>query len=377
MAEGFDFVVAGLGVLGSSVAGSLAQRGARVLGLDPHPPPHSRGSSHGSTRLIRKAYFEDPRYIPLLDESYRAWEELEEDFARPILSRQGLLTYSEGGDKPRAMREAAHAHGIELQSLSSSEAQARFPGLSLPERGEVLLEPEAGFLAVDPAREALLARARQAGAELSAPETLVEFRAQPSGIWVRTDRRELEAKGLILALGAWLGPKVNRKPKLRVWRAPQFWFPAPEKYQAQSGFPCFAFDLAEGFYYGFPGCFGQGVKAAAYQPVLDLEDPDQLLALSPAPQERDPVERILRSFLPDLGPGLEAQEMCMFSSTPDEDFWLGPHPEVPALTLAGGDSGHAFKFAPALGDAVAEAALTGDLPDTWRFLGWRWDPTPG
>jgi sarcosine oxidase len=66
MAGRVDVVVVGLGAMGSAVARALARRGQRVVGLDRFSPPHSLGSSHGRSRIIREAYFEHPAYVPLV-----------------------------------------------------------------------------------------------------------------------------------------------------------------------------------------------------------------------------------------------------------------------------------------------------------------------
>src|SRR5688572_5244253 len=77
MAERYDVIVAGLGAMGSACAYHLARRGLRVLGLDPNDPPHTLGSSHGESRVIREAYFEDPAYVPLVRRAYEEWAALE------------------------------------------------------------------------------------------------------------------------------------------------------------------------------------------------------------------------------------------------------------------------------------------------------------
>ena len=88
---GFDVVVIGLGGMGSAAAAHLAGRGARVLGLERFTPAHALGSSHGGSRIIRQAYFEDPAYVPLLRRSYELFEQLEADSAADLLTVTGGL----------------------------------------------------------------------------------------------------------------------------------------------------------------------------------------------------------------------------------------------------------------------------------------------
>src|ERR1700694_3800322 len=79
----FDVVVCGLGAMGSAALHHLARTGKRVLAL--YPPGHDRGSSHGSTRIIRLEYFEHPSYVPLLRRAYTLWRELETAVGRRLL----------------------------------------------------------------------------------------------------------------------------------------------------------------------------------------------------------------------------------------------------------------------------------------------------
>src|SRR3954470_22365256 len=91
MSQRFDVIVVGLGAMGSATAYHLASAGVRVLGLEQFDIPHSLGSSHGASRMIRLAYFEHPHYVPLLRRPYQLWETLQADFGQPILHLTGGL----------------------------------------------------------------------------------------------------------------------------------------------------------------------------------------------------------------------------------------------------------------------------------------------
>ena len=87
----YDVIVVGLGAMGSAAAYHLARRGQRVLGLEQFEPGHTRGSSHGETRIIREAYFEHPVYVPLVQRAYALWRELEEASGAALYLRTGGL----------------------------------------------------------------------------------------------------------------------------------------------------------------------------------------------------------------------------------------------------------------------------------------------
>ena len=161
----FDVIVVGLGGIGSAAAFHLAARGARVLGLDRFPIAHDRGSSHGQTRLIRRAYFEHPHYVPLLDRAYALWRELEARTGRRLLVESGLMLA--GPPESEVLAGAIHAadkHRIPIDRLSAAEACRRWPQFTLPEDWVAVYEPQAGYLFVEACVAAHAAAAEVAGA---------------------------------------------------------------------------------------------------------------------------------------------------------------------------------------------------------------------
>lgn len=97
----FDAIVLGLGGMGSAAVAQLAQRGARVLGLETFLPLHANGSSHGRSRIIRQAYFEAPEYVPLLLRSYDLWRDLEAESGQTLLKVTGGLNIRRAGERLR------------------------------------------------------------------------------------------------------------------------------------------------------------------------------------------------------------------------------------------------------------------------------------
>ena len=150
MSQTADVIVWGLGGMGSAVAWRLARAGARVLGFDQFGPVHDRGSSHGETRIIRKAYFEHPHYVPLLQRAYQLWAELEAETQRTLFLRSGL--FIAGGpecEAVRGTRQAAADHGLPLERLTPAEARREFPAFRFEDRDEVVFEADAGYLLVE------------------------------------------------------------------------------------------------------------------------------------------------------------------------------------------------------------------------------------
>jgi sarcosine oxidase len=109
----YDVIVAGLGGMGSAAAYQLAGRGKRVLGLEKHGPAHDKGSSHGRSRIIRQAYFEDPSYVPLLLRAYELWEQLERETGRELMTLTGgLMIGRRDGELVSGSVESAKEHNL-------------------------------------------------------------------------------------------------------------------------------------------------------------------------------------------------------------------------------------------------------------------------
>src|SRR5436309_2153929 len=147
MPSTFDAIIIGLGAMGSAVACQLARRGARVLGLDRFAPPHALGSSHGETRIIREAYFEDPRYVPMVQRAYALWRELEQAAGEKLLVETGgLMVGPADGVLVRGAQLSADVHGLPYERLGAREIARRFPVLTPGDDRVGIWEPHAGVL---------------------------------------------------------------------------------------------------------------------------------------------------------------------------------------------------------------------------------------
>ena len=161
----YDAIVVGLGGMGSAALYQLAKRGARVLGLDQFAVPHSLGSSHGLTRIIRLAYYEDLSYVPLLRRAYERWRRLEQDAGEPLLHITGGLDIGAADSGLiRGSLAACAAHDIEHELLTATEAMARFPALQLPPHFVASYQADAGFLMSERCVVAHVMRAQALGA---------------------------------------------------------------------------------------------------------------------------------------------------------------------------------------------------------------------
>lgn len=369
MVETFDVAVVGVGAMGAAACHHLAGRGVSVLGLEQFDIAHDQGSSGGDTRLIRMAYFEHPDYVPLLRRAYAGFDELEARTGRALFQRTGLLYVGEDdGEVMRGTRLSAAHHHIPLVELTPAEVASRYPALRMLERQSAVFEPDAGFVRPEQTIVSCVTLACAAGASVRARERVTALCEHGDrGVRIDTDRDRYEVGHVVLTAGAWTGPLCARLGvPLRVTRQPIGWvWPRDPVALAMGRFPCFAIEdpTVAGLYYGFPCGAGDraGMKVGHHAPGR-VVDPDRVDRAVDAADEDD-FRAGLRRFLPAADGPLLGLSTCLYTSTPDGHFVVGRLAGRP-ISIAAGFSGHGFKFAPVIGEVLADLALDGrsELP---------------
>ena len=356
MARNYDVIVVGLGAIGSASAYALAARGLRVLGVDGHQPPHRYGSHHGESRIIRKAYYEHPAYVPLLERAFAAWRELEER-AHASLFRQtgGLMIGPATGELVPGVLASAREHHLPHELLSSDALAARNPQFRVDPSMIAVWEDDAGILFPEACVRAFLDGARAADAELRYGEAAQEWTCGPQGVRVRTTRDRYSSDALVLAAGTGTGELVAElRAHLRVERQVVAHFaPVDEPTVLGAGrFPIFCLEEPTGaFYYGVPD-LGTGCKIARHHGGA-IGAPGKL-SRQPTDADIADIRAFLERWLPPANGALQASAVCLYTNTPDFHFVLDRHPRHEEVILASVCSGHGFKFAPVMGEIIAE-----------------------
>jgi sarcosine oxidase len=368
MARQFDVVVCGLGIMGSAALYELARRGQRVLGIDRCAPGHDRGSSHGETRIIRLSYFEHPSYVPLLRRAYILWRELEAAAGRPLLHITGIAEIGPpDGTLIAGTLAAAQLHGIPHERLAAPELMRRYPAFRLSPHDVAVVQPDGGFVEAEPAVLALQALAKQHGAEIRIGETIRAVEPEGGAARVVTDSATFEAGAAIVAAGPWIGSVLPEAGlKLRVTRQVMGWF-APTDPAAFADFPVFLIESRHGIHYGFPPFGGRGVKVAKHHHRDEAIDPD---AYERHVTSED--EALIRAGLADCLPAANGAlidgRTCLYTMAPDGHFIIDRIPGAEQIVVASPCSGHGFKFAPVIGEILADLASGGSTPhDISRF----------
>jgi sarcosine oxidase len=364
-------MVLGTGGVGSAALYHLAQRGVNVLGLDRFPPGHDRGSSHGHTRVIRLAYFEHPDYVPLLQRTFELWEDLQQRCGDTLYVQTGVLEIGPpDGDIVPGVLAAARQHALHVEELSSVELHRRFAGIRAPEAWVGVYEARGGYLLVEDCVRAHAEAALQAGAILRTGEEVQGWYAEGNGMVVQTDRERYWTERLVITAGAWASEMLNLAGiQLSVLRKPLLWYRTKaHHYRPEAGFPVWLFETPAGVFYGFPEIDARGLKVAEHthgSPIAaPLQFDRQLL-----PADRQPVEAFLQTHFPAVTNACQHHSVCMYTMSPDQHFIIDRHPDDERVCFVAGLSGHGFKFAAVLGEAMADLALTGTTAHPIGFLG--------
>ena len=365
-------IVVGLGIMGSATAWALARRGVRVVGLEQYAPFHALGSSHGKTRIIREAYFESPEYVPLVQRAYELWDELGERTGRRLLRVTGGVSIGRL-DSPFIVgaRESAQRHGLAHELLDAQEARKRFPVLALPDDFVALVEGRTGILFAEECWRAFCEDAVRLGAELRFGVRVHGFAPDGEGMTVETESGRLRADCVVVTAGPWsatlladLGLPLEVRRVLVVHVQPD----DPTRFRAEV-LPIFIMDVPEGEYYGFPFLPDQGVKFGRH------DDGEVCTPESARRTVTDDEVRwmtgVLERYLPGAAREVLMTVTCLYTMTPDSHFVIDRHPEWPQVVFAGGFSGHGFKFASVMGEALADLALEGASRLPIGFLSFR------
>lgn len=366
MEQQYDVIVIGVGGMGSAAVYHLAKRGLNVLGIEQFAIPHDMGSSHGLTRIIRLAYYEDPSYVPLLRRAYDLWAELEQESNQQLFYKTGSIDMgSEDSEVFAGSLKSCIEHNLDHEVLTSQQLTERFPGYRMPTEIMAVFQPQGGLLVPERCIVAHVDIAKKHSATIHTGERVHGWDIlADEQVQVTTDKNTYTADKLVICGGAWaykLLPELTNKAvperQVLIWLETQKpeWF-TPER------FPVWNAMVAEGRYYGFPEFnptgTTPGMKYGRWHHRDELCDPDTVDR-----NVHDEDENLLRAFgeryFPDGAGKTLNMKACMFTNTPDEHWIMQTLADAPQVSVAAGFSGHGFKMASVIGEIIADLAQYG------------------
>jgi len=366
MAEQDSVAIIGAGLMGAASAWALARRGRPVTVFEQFPIGHKQGSSHGSARIVRRGY-SDTLYVELTGRAFDLWDELEAESGTSPLRMLGGLDFGPTRDVPGVARLLAEA-GVEHEVLSASEAADRWPGMKFD--GDVVYHRQAGTVDADQAVHLLIDRARAAGATVRPETRVTAVEPRGDGVTVRcADGTELTVSCAVVAAGGWaagLLAGLVELPPLTVTQEQVFHFPRRDLSVPAWPSVIHERDAAEGHavYHlagGRDGGPNDDRKIGIHFAGTVTTAADRDGRVSDA--VRDEAVEYVRRWLPGLDPRPSSEATCLYTSTASQDFVLDRHGP---LLICSPCSGHGAKFAPLIGEFVADL-VTGGAPPPDRF----------
>lgn len=366
-------LVVGAGLAGAAIAWQLAERGQEVTLVERRSPAAPDGSSHGSARIFRYAYPER-RWTELVQRSLPGWRELERLHGDRLITPTGALDLGAARD-PHGLAGVLAAAGVEHELVPRAEAQQRWPQVAVDT--DVLYHPGAGVIDAETAVHAMVAAARQRGAQVLTDWPLARLERTGAGFTaVAADGRTLRAGSVVVSVGGWLPDLLGALelpaaflaafPRLEVREENAFHFPYAEDVAAADSWPTLIHKRADMQVYALPGgrdAGFRGQKVAEYNGGRRLRSAaEQSGAIDPANRAR--VVEHVRRYLPGLVPEPYAETTCLFTNTPTEEFVID---NVDGVTVVSPCSGHGAKFAPLLGEIGADVATgSATAPEQFR-----------
>lgn len=376
MAATQSIVIVGAGIFGLTAALELRARGWRVTVIDPGPVPTPTAASTDISKVVRMDYGADELWTELGRRSLTRWREWNRESGEPLFHEDGFLVLTRAPMQPGGFEFESFQFlarlGEKLERLDSAAVAKRFPAWAADKYPDGYFNPTGGWAESGTVIAWLATKARREGVQVfeqCAFARLLEKESRVVGVRAK-DGREFRADLTMLATGAWT-PTLLPELADVMWATGQpvlhFRVANPAEWQAPR-FPVWAADIGRTGWYGFPALADGTLKVANHGPGRRVH-PDAPREVSPDDEPR------FRAFLRDTFPALAdapliGTRLCLYCDTFDGNFWLDHHPQRPGLFVAAGDSGHAFKFAPVLGELIADA-VERKQGDAMKRFAWR------
>ena len=376
-------IVVGAGINGVTAAIELKKRGHKVILLDPGPLPHPLAASTDISKAVRTAYGADEEYAALAERSIPLWREWNREFGAELYHEVGFLFLRQQrmqpGDFEFESLKVLKQHGRKVERIDSATLRERFPAWNAERYCDGIFERQAGYVESGRVVALLVERAKSLGVESREGcqfTGLDEGDGRVKGVLLDNEQR-VRGDLVVMAVGAWTPHVLPFTQKfLRATGQPVFHLRPrqPDPFTPER-FPVFGADISTTGYYGFPLSREGVVKIANHGPGREMspESPERAVT----PQEENDLRKFLSWTFPTLTDApIVYNRICLYCDTRDGHFWIAPDPERPGLVVATGDSGHGFKFAPVLGEIVADAVEGRSNPLLEKFR-WRPDVLPG
>src|SRR5438094_5848071 len=376
-------IVVGAGINGVTAAIELKKRGHSVALMDPGPLPHPLAASTDISKAVRAAYGADEEYTDLAEHSIKRWREWNREFGTQFYHEVGVMFVRrremKPGDFEHESFKVMEHRGHEVERMNSPRTWKRFPAWNPELYRDRVLELEAGYAESGRVVASLIGHAKSLGVELREGAQFSQLDQDDDRVKgiVLEDGQRFASDAVVMTVGAWT----------------PYLLPFTKKFFCSSGQPVFHVKPREPELFAperFPVCGADITTTGSYgfqitpDGVVKIANHGRGREMSPESPERAVTpedEKNLREFLSSTFPALADapivySRICMYCDTHDGHFWIAREPEREGLVIAAGDCGHGFKFAPVLGEIIADAVEEKPNPILQKFS-WRHDVRAG
>jgi glycine/D-amino acid oxidase-like deaminating enzyme len=375
-------IVVGAGINGLTAAIELKKRGHEVVLIDPGPLPHPLAASTDISKAVRGSYGPDEDYTELAERAVPVWRKWNEEFGTEVYHEVGFLFMRRGQMQPGDFEfdsfRTLERRGHSVERIGSRKLRERFPAWNAELFPDGFFECTAGYVESGRVVSLLVQRAISIGVQLCAKQ-FAEVRENAGRVErvMLQDGHRISADVVVMAVGAWTPFVLPFTQKFfRATGHPVFHLrPCDLDLFLPERFPVFGADISTTGYYGFPIGREGVVKIGSHGAGREMSPESSERAVT-AEEEEGMREFLSWAFPPLANAPLVYSRICLYSDTHDGNFWVAPDPEHRGLVIAAGDSGHGFKFAPVLGELIADA-VEGKTNRWSHKFRWRPEVQPG
>ena len=353
-----NVAVIGGGIFGMASALEITLRGHKTTIFEKESIPATNASSTDVSKGIRRTWYgDDGIYVDLVEQAADKWREWEKSFNSRIYHQTGsylILTSLEPGTPMHNSIKVLKDRGTKLEILSAKEGKAKFPQINTFQDEICVHDPWGGYIESGSAIRHLLSLALELkinvfeGHEISAIEDLGDSVSVTSGnLSMRFDR-------VVVAAGAWIAnllPSIGSS--MRVTQQEMLFIKVPDSNAfSRKVMPVWSVEPDSDGWYGFP-VLKEGYTKLAREPLGEIVDPD--VGRSGTRDFKSQAIDFMTARIPGMAEGkIVGGRKCLYTNTPDDHFAIDWMPGSQTMILAGGGSGHGFKFGGVIGELVAD-----------------------
>ncbi len=367
MTETADILIIGGGVMGASIAHSLARQGGsgnRVVLLERQAL--CNGTTGRSGAIVRQHYSNDFT-IRMARDSLRIFQHFDDLVGGDcgfLTTGMIVMTDTQGAEALRANVKMQQEQGVETELVSHAEVREVAPGYNSEGVELACYEPGTGVADPMATTHCFARRARDYGVSIREFVAVTQILAEAGRVTgVRTSLGDVHSPAVVLAANVWsvgLAQALDISLPITPTRHPMVALRRPDDFGGRMGLHAVGLDLTRQVY--LRPDIGGVTLVGSTENVVTPSDPDTY-AQGLTEQEIAHFRTMAAGSIPALARAVPRGGWAgIYDDTPDYHPVLDRLPAYEGLYCAAGFSGHGFKLSPVVGAWMAQFVLTGNKP---------------